>query len=98
MTREQKAIELLKVMHDHYRGIGPVSDKTLAEIEDLTHPCNEFGEPWRVPEFGAPIVDAHGQYIVSFGPTLRSRIIACVNACAGMRDPVAEVAVLRGKA
>ena len=61
-------------------------------------------EPWKVTvadhngQYGVWITD--GSRCIAEGLSLQdaSRIIACVNACAGMADPVAEIEALRGRA
>jgi len=56
----------------------------------------KFGEPWRLIEdcdidYGGDVAESnHGKGAVA------GRIVACVNACAGMEDPVAEIGALRG--
>lgn len=56
-----------------------------------TPPPPDYGEPW----------DASSEYVYNgCGKqvhlyTERSRVAACVNACAGMADPAAEIAAMR---
>ena len=60
----------------------------------------KFGEPWaaRHGTLGSTVVcGVHGEILVS-GPKHESfaeRIVACINACAGMDDPQAEIERLR---
>lgn len=58
-------------------------------------------EPWTDTALGH-VVDTRGEIICTMrhaydidGPANAARITACVNACAGMADPVAEIAALR---
>ena len=55
----------------------------------------DYGEPWRVVSLadggiassdGSPIIDKLGQ---------SHRAISCVNTCAGMADPAAEIEAMR---
>jgi len=56
-------------------------------------PTPDYGEPWR-DQMGT--VRDRMEYFVSMAsPETRSRIIACVNACAGMPDPAAEIEAMR---
>ena len=60
---------------------------------------NKYGEPWRFIH-GRDITDEGYSYICDasgfiFNDAHDERIIACVNACAGMSDPAAEIAALR---
>ena len=53
----------------------------------------DYGEPWR-DQMGT--VRDRMEYLVSMAsPETRDRIIACVNACAGMPDPAAEIEAMR---
>jgi hypothetical protein len=66
---------------------------------------SKYGEPWVYVEtkwqdddiyagkqYGELVAKSYG------GPVTAARIVACVNACAGMEDPVAEIAQLRDAA
>jgi hypothetical protein len=57
-------------------------------------------EPWQM--HGMSIVDGEGNGIANAGEgsitielANKRRAVACVNACAGMADPAAEIAALR---
>lgn len=52
----------------------------------------DHGEPWRA-HLGS-ISDSTGPTGI-FAPGYSERIVACVNACAGMADPIVEIASLR---
>ena len=55
----------------------------------------DYGEPWRQHlAIRGTVVDRNGTYIID---TLRKmkRAVACVNACAGMTDPSAEIQAMR---
>jgi hypothetical protein len=53
----------------------------------------DYGEPW-TPAFRNSARTKSG-YDHSFMDSYRSRAIACVNACAGMADPAAEITAMR---
>lgn len=55
----------------------------------------DYGEPWRVvPLADGGIASRDGSQIVDkLGKSHRA--ISCVNACAGMADPAAEIAAMR---
>lgn len=53
----------------------------------------DFGEPWR-DQTGC-VRDRMYFFVSLKPPETVSRVIACVNACAGMADPSAEIAELR---
>lgn len=61
----------------------------------------DFGEPWSDSEFRgmADCQDRNGTPIVCdfhfVHDEHRARIVSCVNACAGMSDPAAEIQALR---
>ena len=63
----------------------------------------DFGEPWSDSEFRgmADCQDRNGTPIVCdfhfVHDEHRARIVSCVNACAGMSDPAAEIQALRDK-
>lgn len=65
-------------------------------------------EPWKVDKYGSITANGRDTVLIqgaasscSAGPSRdignanRDRVIACVNACAGMDDPAAEIAKLR---
>lgn len=56
-------------------------------------------EPWRIFSSAQPscIVDDAGDICRARSPLDAARIVACVNACAGMDDPSAEIARLRAQ-
>jgi hypothetical protein len=54
---------------------------------------HDYGEPW-TPAFRNSARTASG-YDHGFLDTFQKRAIACVNACAGMADPAAEIAAMR---
>lgn len=57
----------------------------------------DYGEPWTMREVfhECPYADRDE---LPLGDELehRARIIACVNACAGMADPAAEISAMKG--
>ena len=53
----------------------------------------DFGEPWS-PAFRNSARTANG-YDHGFMDSFQKRAIQCVNACAGMQDPVAEIQAMR---
>lgn len=56
----------------------------------------DFGEPWEATYLN--FITNHGTFSTEVLATLhRNRIAECVNACAGMPDPAAEIARLRGE-
>ena len=63
--------------------------------------ASDFGEPWSDSEFSgmADCQDRNGTPIVCdfhfVHDEHRARIVSCVNACAGMSDPAAEIQALR---
>lgn len=63
-------------------------------------PAPDFGEPWQADKTWPQIIcDKGGVHamvdVFDKTPGLRERIIATVNACAGMVDPAAEIQALR---
>jgi hypothetical protein len=71
-----------------------------------TTPTPGYGEPWKTlqPDLNYQrlrtwktiqpdsIHDSSAHWMAdAFNPAIRDRIIACVNACAGMADPAAEI-------
>jgi hypothetical protein len=57
-------------------------------------PTPDYGEPWKVGRIDRPMEDRHGHDPLMLHRTA-SRAVRCVNACAGMVDPAAEIAALR---
>lgn len=59
----------------------------------------DYGEPWRESKIWDCITDREGIILVhtasEFNDPFRTRAITCVNACAGMADPAAEIAAMR---
>ena len=58
----------------------------------------DYGEPWSIDPtdgFLNKVVSAEGECVSGLRPTRRA--IQCVNACAGMADPAAEIAELRSE-
>lgn len=56
----------------------------------------DYGEPWAIDPTGGfwnKVVSAEGKCVSGVRPTRRA--IQCVNACAGMADPAAELAAMR---
>jgi len=54
----------------------------------------DYGEPWNYDIENGFIVARDGQPI-AFLPCTLNRINSCVNACAGMADPAAEIQAMR---
>ena len=54
----------------------------------------DFGEPWEYTSFRNCIRDRHN-VLRQIEDDLRDRSRVCVNACAGMSDPAAEIQALR---
>jgi len=55
----------------------------------------DFGEPWKTTNYrNGGILTSYDQPIME-GFKLVKRAVTCVNACAGMRDPAAEIQALR---
>lgn len=54
----------------------------------------DYGEPWNVGRIDRPIEDRHGHDPLMLHSTA-SRAVLCVNACAGMADPAAEIQEMR---
>jgi hypothetical protein len=59
-----------------------------------TTPTSDYGEPWKVGRIDRPMEDRHGHDPLMLHRTA-ARAVACVNACAGMADPAAEIAALK---
>ena len=58
-------------------------------------PTPAYGEPW-TPLQPDLICDSSAYWMAdAFNPSIRDRMITCVNSCAGMADPAAEIAALR---
>lgn len=60
-------------------------------------PAPDFGEPWQNELGDFEIYPRTGGDAIAYaeGAKTRDRVIACVNACAGMSDPAAEIQALR---
>lgn len=56
-----------------------------------------YGEPWRIDDRDFGLVDSKELEVEVGLPEFDRRIIACVNACAGMDDPAAEIESLRAR-
>lgn len=54
----------------------------------------DYGEPWNVGRIDRPTEDRHGHDPLMLHSTA-SRAVLCVNACAGMVDPAAELQKMR---
>jgi len=59
----------------------------------MNTPTPDYGEPWSAFDFDQ-CKTRHGAIFELIAGT-RNRSIACVNACAGMADPAAEIAAMR---
>jgi hypothetical protein len=59
-------------------------------------PAPDFGEPWQLESDDEIWSDNgdEGTLAVAYG-SVRARIVACVNACAGMVEPAAEIQEMR---
>jgi hypothetical protein len=57
-------------------------------------PTPAYGEPWKVGRIDRPMEDRHGHDPLMLHRTA-SRAVRCVNACAGMVDPAAEIQAMR---
>jgi hypothetical protein len=60
-----------------------------------TTPTPDYGEPWNCSGKFQDIVYTRSGMVGADSQLYRDRIIACVNACAGMADPAAEIANLK---
>lgn len=60
----------------------------------MNAPTPDYGEPWKVGRIDRPMEDRHGHDPLMLHSTA-SRAVRCVNACAGMADPAAEIANLK---
>lgn len=56
-------------------------------------PAPDYGEPWR-DQIGC-VRDRMNFFVSLRSPATADRVIACVNACAGMADPSAEIQAMR---
>jgi hypothetical protein len=64
---------------------------------------SKFKEPWYVQEASEfvndstdfPVTQTYFQSTFKHDEEIRERIVACVNACAGMENPAAEISKLR---
>lgn len=68
----------------------PTHDQMSTTPEE---PCPDFREPWHPQAPPHPISLDKGVYWLN--PKQFNRAVQCVNACAGMADPVAELAAMR---
>ena len=70
---------------------------TANAMQDQQHPqqpAPDFGEPWKATDYH--FITSEGNFSTGVLASLyRNRIAACVNACASMRDPAAEIQALR---
>ncbi len=69
-------------------------------MQDQQQPAPDFGEPWQADKTWPQIICNNGGIhamvdVFDKTPGLRERIIATMNACAGMVDPAAEIQALR---
>lgn len=98
--RADRATELLRRFFEEFKGPDNMSDDSqiCREIEAFLNPVPDFYEPWRCD--GELIKNRISGVSVasSCSEGIQARIIACVNACKGMRDPAAEIAALREQA
>jgi len=65
-------------------------------------PTPDYGEPWKVDSARGVRHESGGVICYPFGSReeeqkMADRIVACVNACAGMTDPANEIQSLREK-
>jgi len=60
----------------------------------MNAPTPDYGEPWKVGRIDRPMEDRHGHDPLMLHSTA-SRAVFCVNACAGMADPAAEIQAMR---
>jgi hypothetical protein len=61
----------------------------------LNTPTPTYGEPWK-PLQPDLIYDSYSHWMAdAFNPAIRDRILACINACAGIADPEKEIAAMR---
>lgn len=59
-------------------------------------PAPDYGEPWQLTTDFAFDIKIRGELAASFDKIEHAnRAISCVNACAGMADPAAEVQAMR---
>jgi hypothetical protein len=70
-------------------------------------PAPDYGEPWRTKEnhLSTSLYDGKGNYFADIHELVgqdssiawekANRIVACVNACAGIPDPAAHMAAMR---
>ena len=54
-----------------------------------------YGEPWRIEGFNGKLFIVDSRDFTRSGKDHLQRMVDCVNACAGMEDPEAEVKRLR---
>lgn len=57
----------------------------------------DFGEPWQseTGDFEIYSKSEHNATAYAESARIRDRIIKCINACAGMQDPAAEIEAMR---
>lgn len=67
----------------------------MSDVLDDPWRRGDYGEPWEHDEGG--VYNRHGRYPLG-GTEHVARAVACVNACAGIVDPAAELAALRAVA
>jgi hypothetical protein len=58
-------------------------------------PAPDYGEPWRVMTHANGGVGTREARPIIEDLRLSRRAVPCVNACAGMTDPAAEIATMR---
>ena len=64
-------------------------------MSDTIPPPPDYGVPWIPSDTWKDIALNNRGSFAAESPVYRDRIIACVNACAGMADPAKEIAALR---
>jgi len=57
-------------------------------------PATDYGEPWKVGSIHKPLLDCYGHDPLLLHRTTQ-RAASCVNACAGVADPAAEMQAMR---
>jgi hypothetical protein len=58
-------------------------------------PAPDYGEPWQATSAREGSIVAHRDQPILESFKLVKRAVVCVNACAGMADPAAEIAAMR---
>jgi hypothetical protein len=86
--------------------MGKAETSQRAKIMNTT-PTPDYGEPWTIQEghLSTSLLDGKGDYFADIHELVgedssvawakAERIVACVNACAKMADPAAEIAAMR---